>query len=253
MKLTTSPEIELFENSAELCSAYIKAKETMRQINQKINERFYTDSECYRITFKETKIGDYIKFGFIMIFVFLFLCMLSLNFLENTNFKEEYILPYIFITLTIGFILGIILKIILTHRTAKSVTADYKFKREHAIKDRNELIKTKPKLDKEMIYLETDVNNEEINCIPKKYWHVAHILFSYIKNKRAYDIYTAINVYEEEMYRFEMLRRQNAILANTEEAKYHAQYAAEQGELANKNSRIAVIMGALTLYNSMRD
>lgn len=94
------------------------------------------------------------------------------------------------------------------------------------------------------------LNND--NCIiPEKYWHKANELFSLIKNKRATDIVSAINKYEDIQHQVRMEGMAAQSMAYNEMAMYAAEQARANSELAAKKAGEAAFASKVNLFYTL--
>lgn len=99
------------------------------------------------------------------------------------------------------------------------------------------------------------IMSDEANCIiPMKYWHVANELFSLVKNKRATDIVSAINKYEDIQHQMRLEGMAAQSLAYNEMAMYAAEQARVNSEIAaQKAGEAAFASKANLFYTILRD
>lgn len=109
---------------------------------------------------------------------------------------------------------------------------------------------TKEKLER----LEAKMENDDYCIIPKKYWHKANELFPLIKNKRATDIVSAINKYEDIQHQNRMEGMAAQSMAYNEMTMYAAEQARINSEIAAKKAGEAAFASKLNLaYTFFKD
>lgn len=102
--------------------------------------------------------------------------------------------------------------------------------------------------------LEQFMSNEANCIIPMKYWHVANELFSLVKNKRATDIVSAINKYEDIQHQMRLEGMAAQSMAYNEMAMYAAEQARVNSELAAQKAGEAAFASKVNLfYSILRD
>lgn len=95
--------------------------------------------------------------------------------------------------------------------------------------------------------LEEQMEDDDYCIIPKKYWHKANELFLLIKNKRATDIVSAINKYEDIQHQIRMEGMAAQSLAYSEMTMYAAEQARINSEIAAEKARKAAMYSGLNL------
>ncbi len=102
--------------------------------------------------------------------------------------------------------------------------------------------------------LEAKMENDDYCIIPKKYWHKANELFLLIKNKRATDIVSAINKYEDIQHQIRMEGMAAQSMAYNEMTMYAAEQARINSEIAAKKAGEAAFVSKLNLaYTFFKD
>lgn len=83
------------------------------------------------------------------------------------------------------------------------------------------------------------MRNEEYCIIPEMYWDNANFIYALIKNKRAYDLVSAINKFEDISHQSRMEQMAAENLAMTQEVLYVTQMAEENSRVAAENAKKA--------------
>lgn len=113
-------------------------------------------------------------------------------------------------------------------------------------------IKERDATAQELANHESLMMNEDVCIIPRNYWDNANFLYALILNKRATDLVSAINKFEDIMHqkRVESLAQQT--LEQQELARQAAEIAAENSAIAAENARVAAIQSSRAAYYSQR-
>lgn len=109
------------------------------------------------------------------------------------------------------------------------------------------LKESKEKLDN----FEEHMDNEDVCIIPRKYWDNANIIYGLIKNKRATDLVSAINKFEDIMHQMRMESMTKEARDFQEIAAYNSAIAAENSAIAAENSRVAAVNSGVSAVFSI--
>lgn len=117
-----------------------------------------------------------------------------------------------------------------------------------------QIIAMRDDADARLKQLEQIMSDESRCIIPKKYWHAANELFSLVKNKRATDIVSAINKYEDIQHQMRLEGMAAQSLAYNEMAMYAAEQARLNSEIAAQKAGEAAFASKVNLvYSVLRD
>ena len=260
LKMTTSESKEFLSQSVNLCRKRASLECQVNELGEAINYTFYTDDEYvmhYRCDFyhpfKALRNGLLITF---ISFMFFEVGILLNNFsaLENWHWFNNN--PIGLIVLGILIILHILLTPILAvffhvKKYKNNLNNDfnnYKTEREQAFQERPQLQVFYDEISNELMSIENYMDNPSNCCIPKEYWNYADVIEEYIIRGRALTISDAINVFEDELYKDEMLSLQQETNRQAHAAARASQLAAEYAADAADAARNAEINSSMNLW-----
>jgi len=244
-------EMALFESSVALCMSYTEAVEDLQKLNSTISRRYYSDREYLDRYINDNKKKTLVVANFMPLILLFLLCC----FIDSIDMDVFFVcIP---ISIVAGLILRIVINMLYRRKCAEQSLQTYKTEREHALNAQKKLIEIKPQLEFDVDSLRNTLDIEEFCCIPETYWNVADVLWSYIINKRASSLESAINLYHEEAHRRyienEIENMQHMMKHEINQAKRIAQNAEYEAQKARNDARSANIASLIAIAISCDD
>lgn len=242
------------EASVGLCNERAVVLEEYRKYEEMANQEFLS-AEAYRDVFFDANAPK--TFFGIASFILSLVCFMvpTWLFLLNINASDPVQAIVSLIALIIGIIcfykLGFKRIYCSLHKADLQKYEDAKQEHAETLPAINILCNT---AKRRLMELEAKMENDEYCIIPKKYWHIANELYLLIKNKRATDIVSAINKYEDIQHQIRMEGMAAQSLAYSEMTMYAAEQARINSQIAAERAQKAALYSGLNLlYNIYTD
>jgi len=228
-------EIERISDAVILCNQ----RDIIRQEAdkyQKLAQTEYASVEEYKYYSFENHAPK--KLFLLLSIVLGFFCGLLIAFNnENSEFMVGVFSPIVIIISSI-IIYNLVFKKIF-YALKKSEYDNYAKLLCQAESEKPEIINLMTEARNKQAELEEFMRDEDNCIIPEMYWDNANMIFALIKNKRAHDLESAINEFEQILHRMRMENMANESLEWQRISAYNSQIAAENAQIAAENSKIA--------------
>ncbi len=246
-------EIERIEDAVLLCNRRDIIRQEAEDYQELAERVYYTLEEYKKITFLERAprvlfVIISIALGFGLDFL-----LISIAIISGSDFLNGLIVGFV------GPIVGVVSPFIIYnavlkkmfYATQKEDYNNYVMALRAIDKERPEIISMMNNARERLNKLENYMRDEENCIIPESYWDNANLIYALIKNKRAYDLVSAINKFEDIMHQMRMERIAQESLEWQQIAAYNSEIAAENAAIAAENSRAAAINSGISAMFSI--